>query len=608
MSKNKKIYLMIKFILPFAIFLTIMYFIILFVYRNIYINSFFNNKTFKAMSIHDLIESKLNNVNEVIDVLDSYLKIDDLPYEYFGDAITNISQLSDDYMNIYFGDTVPYPTGGIFINSLEPFPTDYDQTSRGWYKSAVANNKKIYITDPYVDFATKKICITFAKAIYTNNTQLKGVVAIDFGKMDDIVQNTIYEENVNLVTKNGMFINNTDKNKVLSENYKIFNDINFPNIQQYIIDGKNYTNTYKDNWYMVQKLETVPWSIVLSGNLSQVQNQIKALMFILLLVLLIIILLESILVVIIVNPITASLDQAIANIKLMNDGYFNSTFNEKMLSKKDQTAELYKNIKSMQDNIGRIVYNLKENINNINSSIDTIQYGSKNLSDRTTSQAASLEELSASTESLSNSLRNTSVNTEHAKNMSLEVANSTLTGVEAVNVISNNMAEISESSKQISDITKLIQSIAFQTNILALNASVEAARAGEQGRGFAVVASEVRSLAQTVNEAANNITKIVNDTVAKIEHGNESVAHSTDILQKISSSAKEVVDVLTEISTTAINEQNSIMQINQTIISLNSITQENSSIAEDSANSSNEVKNMTEDIVNDINYFKFSER
>ena len=65
MSKNKKISLMIKFILPFAIFLTIMYFIILFVYRNIYINSFFSTKTFKAVSIHDLIESKLNNVNEV---------------------------------------------------------------------------------------------------------------------------------------------------------------------------------------------------------------------------------------------------------------------------------------------------------------------------------------------------------------------------------------------------------------------------------------------------------------------------------------------------------------------------------------------------------------
>ncbi len=606
MLNNKKISLIIKFILPFAVFLIIVYFIILFVYRNIYINSFFRNKTFKITSIHDLIESKLNNINDVINILDSYLKIDDLPYEYFGHAITNISKFSDDYLNIYFGETVPYPIGGIFINSLEPFPLDYDQTSRVWYKSAIDNNSKIYITDPYVDFATSKICITFSKAIYTNNNQLKGVVAIDFAKMNDIVQNIIYEENVNLVTKNGMFINNINESKVLSEDNKIFNDSSFPDIQKYIINSQNHTNIYKDNWYMTRNLNTVPWSIVLSGNLSQVKNQIKMLMFILLFILIIIILLESVLVVSVVSPITASLDQAISNIKLMNDGYFNSNFNEKMLSRRDQTAELYKNIKTMQDNIGKIVYNLKENISNINKSIDTISYGSRNLSDRTISQASSLEELSSSTESLSNSLRNTSVNTENAKNMSLEVANSTLTGVEAVNIISNNMAEISESSKQISDITKLIQSIAFQTNILALNASVEAARAGEQGRGFAVVASEVRSLAQTVNEAANNITKIVNDTVEKIEHGNKSVAYSTDILQKISSSAKKVADILTEISVTAVNEQNSIMQINQTIISLNSITQENSSIAEDSANSSNEVKNMTEDIVNDINYFKFS--
>ena len=76
--------------------------------------------------------------------------------------------------------------------------------------------------------------------------------------------------------------------------------------------------------------------------------------------------------------------------------------------------------------------------------------------------------------------------------------------------------------------------------------------------------------------------------------------------KKLSHLLKKWFNILTEISTTAVNEQNSIMQINQTIVSLNSITQENSSIAEDSASSSNEVKNMTEDIVNDINYFKFS--
>lgn len=604
---KKKIVLMMKFIFPFAVFLIIMYCIVFFIYKNIYINSFIEDKTFKATSIHDLIEAKLDKVNNVMEVLDSYLQIPNLPYQYFGYTVTNISKLSDDYLNIYFGETVPYSMGGVFINSLEAFPLNFDQTSRGWYKAAV-NNNKMHITDPYVDYATSKICITFSKAVYTNNNILKGVVGIDFAKMDDIVQNVIYGENVFLVTSNGMFINHTDSSKILNENAKIFNDTVFPNIQQYIENSGNYTNISKNNWYIVKNLETVPWSIVLNGDLSFIRNQVVRLMFLLFVIMFIILLLETILVIVIVNPMAVSLEDAIEHIKLMNNGYFNSYFDEKMLSKKDHTAELYRNIKSMQDNIGKIVYNLKENINNINTAVETIAYGSSNLSDRTISQASSLEELSASAESLSSSLKNTSLNTENAKNMSLEVADSTLTGVEAVNVISANMKEISDSSIKISDITKLIQSIAFQTNILALNASVEAARAGDQGRGFAVVASEVRSLAQTVNEAANNITAIVNDTVEKIEHGNKSVAYSTEVLQKISLSAKNVGDILTDISNTAINEQNSIIQINDALTALNNITQENSSIAQDSANSSNDVKAMTEDIVNDINYFKFDKK
>ena len=167
--------------------------------------------------------------------------------------------------------------------------------------------------------------------------------------------------------------------------------------------------------------------------------------------------------------------------------------------------------------------------------------------------------------------------------MSSKVTESTKNGVNAVNEISHNMMEISESSKEISNITKLIQSIAFQTNILALNAAVEAARAGEQGRGFAVVASEIRALAQNVNEAAGNITNIIDKTVSKIEIGDESVKSSLEILLEIEKSAKEVSDILVNIYEASSEEEDSVKQINVAMNELNEITQENSELANQSA-------------------------
>lgn len=166
------------------------------------------------------------------------------------------------------------------------------------------------------------------------------------------------------------------------------------------------------------------------------------------------------------------------------------------------------------------------------------------------------------------------------------------------------MIEISESSKEISNITKLIQSIAFQTNILALNAAVEAARAGEQGRGFAVVASEIRALAQNVNEAAGNITDIIEKTVAKIEVGDESVKRSLDILVEIEKSAKDVSDILSQIYESASEEEESVKQINTAMNELNNITQENAELVNESSLLGKEVVQGTSNLSSELEYFK----
>ena len=203
------------------------------------------------------------------------------------------------------------------------------------------------------------------------------------------------------------------------------------------------------------------------------------------------------------------------------------------------------------------------------------------------------------------SLDETNNHSEDAKNMSAKVADATKVGVESSAEIISSMNEILESSKKISEMTKLIQSIAFQTNILALNAAVEAARAGDQGKGFAVVASEIRALAQNVDETAKSITNTINDALSKVEAGNKAVDNSSKILGDIENLAQDMLTKLTSISERAVREADSINQINVSVRQLNSITGENSTLAESNADSAREVRTKIEDMVVQINNFKF---
>lgn len=113
------------------------------------------------------------------------------------------------------------------------------------------------------------------------------------------------------------------------------------------------------------------------------------------------------------------------------------------------------------------------------------------------------------------------------------------------------MNGIADSSKRITDIISVINAIAFQTNILALNAVVEAARAGEQGRGFAVVAGEVRTLAQRSANAAKEIESLINESLTRIGTGSELVSRAGASMDNIVQSVTHVSQIIDEISTSS---------------------------------------------------------
>jgi methyl-accepting chemotaxis protein len=190
-------------------------------------------------------------------------------------------------------------------------------------------------------------------------------------------------------------------------------------------------------------------------------------------------------------------------------------------------------------------------------------------------QASSLEETSASLEQITATVRQSADNAKQASQLANGSRESAEKGQDVVSGAMAAMVEINTASAKIADIISTINEIAFQTNLLAVNAAVEAARAGEEGRGFAVVAAEVRSLAQRSADAAKEIKGLIQDTLEKVEKGSELVNRSGATLQGIVGSVKRVTDIVGEIAAASGEQSTGIEQVNTAMTQMDQVTQSN---------------------------------
>jgi len=145
------------------------------------------------------------------------------------------------------------------------------------------------------------------------------------------------------------------------------------------------------------------------------------------------------------------------------------------------------------------------------------------------------------------------------------------------------MADLQKSSAEISKIIKVIDEIAFQTNILSLNAAVEAARAGDAGKGFAVVAEEVRSLAQRSANAAKDTTVIIESNISVSEHGAQIAKTVQESIAEIDFQSKKVSELLDEISVATDEQAQGVNQINKAISQMEIVLASNAQTAEESS-------------------------
>ena len=270
----------------------------------------------------------------------------------------------------------------------------------------------------------------------------------------------------------------------------------------------------------------------------------------------------------------------------------------------DEHTHLVQSLRVLQTNVKLLVGQIKEATEVVNRGAGEIAAGNANLSSRAESQASSLEETASSMEELTSTVKQNAHNADEANRLVASASEIAARGGRAVDEVVGTMASIKSSSSKIVDIIGVIDGIAFQTNILALNAAVEAARASEHGRGFAVVASEVRTLAQRSAAAAKEIKSLIGDSVEKVETGSKLVDDAGKTMVEIVTSVQQAARYMADITCASQEQSEGIELVNHAIARMDQVTQENSSLVEQSASAALDMQHQAVKLAHLVGSFK----
>ena len=402
-----------------------------------------------------------------------------------------------------------------------------------------------------------------------------------------------------IVNNNAVVLMDTDPKEINKQAPSEYNNI----IKSNSLSGKisySANNHVREGFY--KKMTVQPWIVAYAMDSEEIYEINRSIVITSIIIGIISIVFMTLVVFLFTRSIIKPLNIIVDEAKEIASGRL--IMHRRKLDRKDELGQLSHSFHDMKYKLIEVIETTLHNTDKMANSANSLAAGNKDLAHKAESTAANLEETASSMEEIASAITmaaNNSVKGNEMMNSCKEaIDNATTVVAETVKSIN----DVNNDSEKIKDIIKVIEGIAFQTNILALNAAVEAARAGDQGKGFAVVASEVRSLAQSSQTSAKDITELINQVYEKINKANKDVESQEQLFVDIKNQIDETANIIRDISSAALEQQSGVSQVNKAVMEMDSITQENAALVEESTASSIALFNDAKELQSLVSFFK----
>lgn len=507
--------------------------------------------------------------------------------------------LAGGFTNVYVG----YASKTAKFSDPTGVPADYDPTLRPWYQQVVSADGPV-VTAPYVDAGTGKLVVTFAVPVKEQGA-LKAVVAGDVA-MDSVVANVrgIHPTPTSsglLLDSNGTVIAGSDPALTLKPFTETIKGTDFATLKSgNLVDG---TFNGREKTFLATAVPGTHWLLVVALDNGDATAGMRSLLKASALSLAILALLSGAL----MHLLIARLLKRLSGIRDAMNSIANGTndLSQRLPDKGgDEVAQIAQAFNAFSDKLSVVMVQLRDASASVKNAAHEIAAGNQDLSGRTEQAASSLRETASAVEEITASVTQSNESAAEANEQASKASAAASRGGDVVAQAISTMQSIELASAKIGDITSVIDGIAFQTNILALNASVEAARAGEQGRGFAVVAGEVRNLASRSAQAAKEIKSLIDSTTESVATGSRFVHLAGDSMDEIRASVGSVSGIMREISIATREQMKGIHEINHAVTHLDRMVQQNAELVVQSAAAASALQSQAGDLAETAGHFR----